>query len=304
MKLHLTTAALVIAAVPALAQSTMTGVSNPEPAIITTSDDTATTPKPSAAKPSAATPAPAGEVYGPYVPYTGPKSAGTTSVVAATEDTPVSNPDAQIVLTVPEREGELREGTVLRAQIRETLSTKTTVRGSRFTAEVVDPVEKGGRVIIPVGSVIEGQVTDVHGGRRITGAADLHLEPRSVTLPDGTHYVLHAQVIDTSKSELKVDGEGTLVRRGHGKETLAVISLATGGGAVAGAMIGGGVGAIVGASIGAGISTVVWLKEDRQATLQKDAQLVFSLTSPMILKPLSNGSMSSVTGSSVVGLAQ
>ena len=60
----------------------------------------------------------------------------------------------------------------------------------------------------------------------------------------------------------------------------------TGAGAVAGAMIGGGVGAAVGAGIGAGVSTVIWLKQDRQATLQKDAPLVFSLTTPMILTPL------------------
>ncbi len=56
----------------------------------------------------------------------------------------------------------------------------------------------------------------------------------------------------------------------------------TGAGAAAGAMIGGGVGAAVGAGIGAGVSTVIWLKQDRQATLPKDVTLVFSLTTPMI----------------------
>ena len=47
--------------------------------------------------------------------------------------------------------------------------------------------------------------------------------------------------------------------------------------AVAGGMIGGGVGAVVGAGIGAGVSTVMWLKQDRQAELPKDVGLVFSL---------------------------
>ena len=60
-------------------------------------------------------------------------------------------------------------------------------------------------------------------------------------------------------------------------------------------MIGGGVGAAVGAGIGAGVSTVIWLKQDRQATLAKDVQLVFSLTTPMILTPLNGPAVSSVS---------
>jgi hypothetical protein len=69
----------------------------------------------------------------------------------------------------------------------------------------------------------------------------------------------------------------------------------TGASAVSGAMIGGGVGAAVGAGIGAGVSTVIWLKQDRQATLPKDVELVFSLTTPMILTPL-NGPAGTTVG--------
>lgn len=83
------------------------------------------------------------------------------------------------------------------------------------------------------------------------------------------------------------------------------MSLTTGGAAVAGGMIGGGVGALVGAGVGAGISTVMWLKEDRQATLPKNVQLVFSLTAPMVLTPLSGGAVSSLnTGGVAMGAAQ
>jgi hypothetical protein len=42
------------------------------------------------------------------------------------------------------------------------------------------------------------------------------------------------------------------------------------------------------------VSTVLWLKQDRQATLAKDVPLVFSLTTPMILTPLSPVSRLSV----------
>jgi hypothetical protein len=299
MKIHITTAALVLAAVPTLAQKSMTGVSNPEPATISTTGDNAATPqltprvKPSAGTPAAAPASTGAVVYGPYVPYGGAATGSSTKLVSTDDQ------DAMIVTSVPEREGELREGTLLKTQIMQNLSTKTTLEGTRFTAQLTEAIERNGRVIIPVGSMLEGRVTEVHGGRRISGAAALHLETQDITLPDGTHYVVHAQLIDTGKSEFKVTGEGTLKRKDHAKETLAVMSLTTGSGATAGALIGGGFGALVGAGIGAGVSTVIWLKEDRQATLPKDVALVFSLTTPMVLTPLSGGSVSSLTAGPV-----
>ncbi len=305
MTLRITTAALVLAAAPVFAQTS--GVSRPDSAPIT-SDDVAPapkpltptlTPRPSAAIPAAAAPATT-EVYGPYVPYTGPKVAGAPVV---THVAPVENPeDAMIVTSVPERAGELREGTLLRTKMISTLSTESTVTGSRFTAEVTEPIERNGRVIIPVGSILEGRVTEVHGGKRISGGALLHLETSNVTLPDGTHYIVHAQVIDTGKSDFDVSDEGTLKKKGHVKETLVVMGGVTGAGAATGAMLGGGVGAVVGAGIGAGVSTVIWLKQDRQATLPKDVQLVFSLTAPMILTPLNGPAVSSVNPGGVDGV--
>jgi hypothetical protein len=301
MKLHITTAALVFAAVPAFSQSAAMGVSHPDPAVISSTEDAAPV-TPLAAKPSAAMPTPSSTetVYGPYVPYKGATTAAGTSFVS--NDPPANPLDAMIVTSVPEREGELREGTLLRTKMLDTLSTSSTTVGTRFTAEVTEPVERNGRVIIPVGSILDGQVTEVHGGKRISGTALLHLETRNVTLPDGTHYIVHAQLIDTGKSEFNVDNEGTLKRKNHTKETLAVVGGVTGAGAVSGAMIGGGVGALVGAGIGAGVSTVIWLKQDRQATLPTDAKLVFSLTVPMILTPLSGGTVSSLNTSAAVGL--
>ncbi|MCU1253700.1 MAG: hypothetical protein JWQ49_6729 [Edaphobacter sp.] len=308
MTLRITTAALILAAAPLFAQSS--GVSHPDSAPIT-SDDVAPAPKsltpelkprPSAAIPATAAPAPT-EVYGQYVPYTGPKVA---SAPVVTHIVPVENPeDAMIVTSVPERSGELREGTLLKTKMVSTLSTESTVTGSRFTAEVTEPIERNGRVIIPVGSILEGRVTEVHGGKRISGGALLHLETSNVTLPDGTHYIVHAQVIDTGNSDFNVSDEGTLKKKGHVKETLAVMGGVTGAGAATGAMLGGGVGAAVGAGIGAGVSSVIWFKQDRQATLPKDVHLVFSLTAPMILTPLNGPVVSRVnSGADAVHTAQ
>lgn len=303
MKIQITTAALVLAAVPAFSQNPAMGVSHPDPAVISSTEDAApVTQQPVTPKPSAAvsTPSSTDTVYGPYVPYKGATTAASASLVS--NDPPANDLDSMIVTSVPERHGELREGTLLRTKMLDTLSTSSTVVGTKFTAEVTEAVERDGRVIIPIGSILDGQVTEVHGGKRISGTALLHLETRNVTLPDGTHYIVHAQLIDTGKSEFNVDNEGTLKRKNHTKETLAVVGGVTGAGAVSGAMIGGGVGALVGAGIGAGVSTVIWLKQDRQATLPTDARLVFSLTTPMILTPLSGSSVSSLNTSAVGGV--
>ncbi len=277
---------LAMTAVPVWAQEARTGVAHPEatPITATADEETATAP----AKPSAAIPAsaPAGapakaEVYGEYVPYRGAGAAPVREAAIAGNDV-----DGQIVTSVTEVPGELGEGTLLRARIEQDLSTVTSEPGTPFTAALTEPVMKDGRVVLPVGAVVHGRVTMVHSGRRISGAALLHLEAKTVDLPDGTHYPIHALLIDTDQTNAsKVDREGSLVRRDHPKETLAAVGLGTGAGAVAGGMIGGGVGAAVGAGIGAGAGTVVWLKESRQEAVPSGALLVFSLVTAMPVTP-------------------
>ena len=227
MKMHITTAALVLATAPAFSQNAMMGVSHPDSAVISSTDDaTQQTPvaKPSADVPAVAPASPAVQ-YGPYVPYKGATVAGSNMMTA---EPSADDPDAMIVTSVPEREGTLREGTLLKVQIQETLATDKTVAGSRFTATVTEGIERNGRVIIPVGSILEGRVTEVRGGRRISGAALLHLETNDVTLPDGTHYIVHAQLIDTGKSEFNVNRRRDVKRKDHPKEMLAIAGGVTG----------------------------------------------------------------------------
>ncbi|WP_263374743.1 hypothetical protein [Granulicella aggregans] len=296
------------------AQAQATGVSNPPPVTIEATPDEAPVlhQKPSAAvayapgspeahavqaQPQSQVPPASATTYGAYVPY---RPAG--SAMAATPHdpdgdivtTPVTqheaNEDAGIVTYVPSRPNEVPSGTLFTVRIRETISTASTPVGTRFTAEVTQPMQHEGRVVIPVGSVLHGRVTVARGGRRIGGPAAIHLLPESVTLPDGTHYILHAQVIDTSEHNVtRINDEGTILRRDHVKGTLAAMSLTTGGAAATGAVFGGVPGAFIGAGIGAGVSTVWWLKQDRQETVPQNTTLVFSLSTPMSITPVTMG---------------
>jgi hypothetical protein len=312
-------AACMIVAMPAWAQDgadQRSGVSRPSSAPISVDATDPSVPVATApAKPSAAIPSTPPTTYGPYVPY---RPADGVDSSAATASSPAQSfdPDANIVTTatagqadrrllagpvssggkidedagivtyVPSRPGEISEGSLVRVRLHEEISTLTTRPGTKFTAVVSEPVMHDGQVVVPAGSILEGRVTWVRGGKRLGGPAAIHLEPRNVTLPDGAQYMLRARVIDTDSWEnTKVDSEGTITRSENKKRNLGVMSLTTGGGLAAGALIAGPAGAIVGAGVGAGVSTVVWLKQDRQAELPKDLQLIFSLTEPMSITP-------------------
>jgi hypothetical protein len=294
MKIALSTALFALAAAaPAMAQTS--GVSSPPPAMIETTPEDAPTPvlltKPSAATPaqpaaqnqSQSQPQPAVHSYhaAPAPAYDPDADVVTTAPSPHTE-----NYDAGVVTDVPSRPNEVPPGTLLRTRIQQTISTVNTPLFTPFTATVVAPMEREGRVVIPIGSVVHGRVTQIRGGRRISGAAAIHLLPESVTLPDGTIYTLHAQVADTDQYNVsRVDTEGTVIRRDHPLSTLAAMSMTTGGAAAAGAVLGGGVGAVVGAGIGAGVSTVWWLKQDRQEEIPQDTGIIFTLVGPMEATP-------------------
>jgi hypothetical protein len=274
--------AFVMAATPALAQQT--GVSRPPDTLVEdvpAVSSPAEQPLPAAAKPSAAIPVTSQtsqEQYGEYKPYNTP---GSSSIVLRSHANDV-DPDAGIVTEVPRKENELPIGTSMHMRLHEAVSTETTQPNTPFTADLMEDVVSDGRVILPTGSMIEGTVTEVRGGRRIRGSAMVHLQPQYVVLPDGARMRIRAAVIDTDQfADTRVDNEGNIVRKDHVGATLAAMSLTTGGAAAAGAVIGGGVGALVGAGIGAGVSTAWWLKQDRQTHLPKDTVVVVSLTAPL-----------------------
>ncbi len=178
-------------------------------------------------------------------------------------------------------------GTMLHARLETTIETATTQPGTPFRAQITEPLLHEGRVVVPAGSVLEGRVTDVRGGRRIHGPALIHLQAQTIVLPDGSRMPVHASVIDTDKfADTRIDQEGNIVRKDHAKQTFAEFSLAAGSTAAAGGLIAGVPGALVGAGIGAGVGTVMWLKADRQTQLPSDTMLVLALDAPLPIQPL------------------
>ncbi len=256
----------------------------PPPAYQDSYPATGTVPAQPVLLPREAMPAPAQAPASISEAHAVPMSAETIALPGAGSATDPA--DGEIVLEAPSRPHELHRGTLLHARLREALNTKTTPEGATFTAELIEDVGHHGEVMLPAGSLIRGHISSIHGGKRISGGAAMHLRPETVSLPDGTLYRLDAQLtaIDSAQ-DLRVNDEGTVVLHSNAKAAVAVIGGVTATAAVTGAVVGGGVGAAVGAIAGAGVGTAVYLKREVQENLPRGANVIFALDQPLVVTP-------------------
>ena len=283
---RISTAALVLATSPLFAHSSLfaqqTGVAHPSemvddaPAVATAADpSTVATPVASAATAQDSSPA------------VTLKHHDLAKFDAAGTEAAALDADGAIVEEAPPNAFEVPSGTLVHARLQAPIRTDTTAPQTSFRATLTEPILNMGRTIVPAGSILEGRITQIHGGSRISGGALIHLQAQALVLPDGSRMPLNAAVIDTDQySTTRIDSEGNIIRKDHPKETLGVLSLATGGAAAAGGVIAGVPGALVGAGIGAGVSTVLWLKQDREASLPAETLLILSLSSPLPIQSL------------------
>jgi len=274
------TLALLAATAPA-AHAQYTGVSHPDETIISTTEDPAptyTAPRPTPP------PSPPQQLENATLPTPTPTLVPRTFATAPANLQPPAQPDPNlgVVTTVDAPANAIPEGTLVKTRLQLPLSTKSTLQGSQWTAELTEPLRRDGTIFIPAGSIIHGRVAEVKSANHLGSRSALHLTPISITLPDGSSRAIHAEVIDTSLTHsTKIDQEGTILHRTNGKEETGVMALTVGSGAAAGSVFGGVPGALVGAGVGAGVSGVVWLKQDRQTILPAGTQITFELTKPL-----------------------
>jgi hypothetical protein len=207
--------------------------------------------------PSTSAAAPAVELKQPVKPE-------TSSNVAATPTLPV--------------------GTAVRMKLETPLYSASTKAGDRFAGRVLEDIKLNDKVVIPVGSSLQGQVTHVTDPHRIKGKATIVLKPESVTLPNGQRYVMSAAVVDTNKvNGTGVDDEGRIKGPGHTGRDVLEVGAGTGAGALVGGLVGGGKGLLIGAAIGAGGAVTHWLTKKNSAYLPAGSEIIFELSRPMTI---------------------
>jgi hypothetical protein len=150
-------------------------------------------------------------------------------------------------------------GTQMRVRLNDTLSSKESRVGDRFTATVINPAryEEG---------TVNGHIRSIRKSGRVKGRTTMTLAFDSIRLANGRTGPMRGEVLRIYDSESReVDDEGRVQSGSRGKQTLKRGGI----GAVAGAVIGGiaggrkgaAIGLLVGGAAGAGSIAVEGSKE-------------------------------------------
>lgn len=141
----------------------------------------------------------------------------------------------------------IAKNTEIKIRLSSDINTKTAQDGDKFTAVVLEPGQYAE-------AVVEGHIAAVKQSGKLKGKTALALTFDTITHKNGTSAPLAAQLVKVydTESAKKVDAEGNVESGDKTKTT----TIRTGGGAAAGAVIGGIAGGGKGAAIGAIIGAV------------------------------------------------
>lgn len=153
--------------------------------------------------------------------------------------------DVKPAVTIP-------AGTRIPISLKQAISTRSAREGDPVYAETVFPFVVNERVMIPVGTYIQGKIVHVQRGGHVKGRAELLIHFTSMIYPSGYTVMLGGNIDNApgaEKTSMK-DEEGTIR---EDSDTGRKVKEAAGGattGAVIGAVTAGGKGAGIGAGIG------------------------------------------------------
>lgn len=236
--------------------------------------------------PGEATPRPAPPPAPAAAPGPAPPPAPPAAPPAAPEPEPdVADPEPEVADPEPEiRYVDLvaRAGSELEIELRQELSTKTNQPGDRFTASVVRPLVDGNLVIVPVNSIVHGEVTAVQKSGGSGQEAIIKVTFHDVMF-NGERWPLSASVVQaTPETEGRYSTGDKAARIGAGAVA----------GAILGRVIGGNTkGTVIGAAVGAAAGTAITLAtEDVDAVLPEGSLLRLRLDEPLTVTIPDSGS--------------
>ncbi len=182
---------------------------------------------------------------------------------SATTRRSIAAPQARTVtLTAP-------AGTAISIRLDSSVSSATAQAGTAFKGTLARALVVQGVEVAPVGSRVEGQVTNAVSSGRLSHPAELSLTLTSLT-------PLGGQPMRISTSTWSESGQS------HKKRDIEMIGGGAGVGALIGALAGHGKGAAIGAAVGAGAGTAgAAYTGKKEIVLQPETELTFKLTAPV-----------------------
>jgi hypothetical protein len=151
----------------------------------------------------------------------------------------------------------------IQVRINSRLSSESTWAGAEFQGVLVNPVKLNGQECAK-GSPVGAVVTESKRSGRLSSPGVLELQPRWVSC--------HGRKVEVSAESLVLEG------RSHTKRNAVLIGGGAGAGAILGGIMGGGKGALIGTAVGAGAGTVGAAATGRhEAVIEPEAVIGWNL---------------------------
>jgi hypothetical protein len=163
-------------------------------------------------------------------------------------------------------------GTNLKIRVEDSLSSKDSRVGDRFTATALDPVRfNEGR--------ITGHISSIQKSGKIQGRTSMNLAFDSITLGDRTS-TLHGYVTRVYGTDSgRADNEGGVESASRKNQAIKRGAIGAGAGAVLGAIVGGGKGAAIGLILGgAGGAGSLAVQGSKELKIESGTEMLVRVT--------------------------
>jgi type IV secretion system protein VirB10 len=194
-----------------------------------------------------------------------------------------------VALAVTGGATEIPQGTHVLLRMENSINTGTAQEGDFVYLRTASPISAGGQIVVPVGSYVQGVVSQSKRSGRVKGRAQLGIRLESLTLDNGKVYKFspHLSSVDSEDSGQKVTGKESTVQAGSnvGKDAERIAIMAGSGAAIGGltdrSWKGAGIGSGAGAAVG--LATVL-LSRGKEVELRHGATLDVVFDRPVALE--------------------
>jgi len=196
------------------------------------------------------------------------------AITALVSASPVANAQTKRRTTTTRRVVPLVPvGTDLKVRINDTLSSKDSRVGDRFTATVVDPSRFDEARVF-------GHISSIQKSGKVKGRTSMNLAFDSVELRDGRKGVLHGYVTRVYGDDSgKADNEGGIESGSRTNQTIKRTGIGAGVGAIIGGIAGGGKGAAIGLIVGgAGGAGSLAIKGSKELKIESGTEMLVHVT--------------------------
>src|ERR1043165_538148 len=163
-------------------------------------------------------------------------------------------------------------GTDLKVRINDTLSSKDSRIGDRFTAPVINPNRFDE-------AKLTGHISSIQKSGKIKGRTSMNLAFDSIELRDGRHGVLHGYVTRVYGEGSRADNEGGVESSSRTKQSVKRAGIGATVGAIVGGIAGGGKGAAIGLIIGgAGGAGSLAINGSKELKIESGTEMLVHVT--------------------------